>query len=158
MNEGTYGIIGVVVGTLLGTLSTMLLDRYNRSKQLYIEANRAGFHYPTGEYPEETLTGRLSIYIYNDSSLPKTFLLEKLTLENSNIIFSVISKINNELASGTVHQIAPNNGLKLIYDLHVHPDLDIKIPNIDDINAVLKYRSGKKSFHLLIPLYYYDPS
>lgn len=156
MSQGAYGIIGVVVGSLLGTVSTILLDRYNRSKQLYLEVRMAKFNYPTGQYHEEPLLGNLSLYIYNDSSLPKTFSFEKFILENSELMFTVQNKKERELANSTVHQIQPNNGIKLTYSVSIHPDVDIKIPDIDNTNAILWYTAGKRSFKLTVPLSYYD--
>jgi len=109
MNKEIYGLVGVIVGSLLGTLSAVLIDRYNRSKKLYVDATKAGFSVPMGNY--DALEGYFSLYVYNDSSLPKKFLLERLQLENSNVIFSVRPKGENSLATGTVHQISPGNGM-----------------------------------------------
>lgn len=157
MNEGIIGIIGVVIGSLLGTFSTILLDRINRFKRLYIDSSRIGFSYPTGQYSEEPLTGRFSLYLYNDSSLPKTFLLEHLKLDGENIFFTVLeAQQPSLLASATAQQIGPNNALRLIYDVVVHPDVNISIPIISDKQATLKYRVGKRSLELKMVCYYFS--
>jgi hypothetical protein len=154
MNKELYGIVGVIVGSLLGTMSTVILDRYNRSKKLYVDATKAGFSIPSGTY--DPLVGYLSIYIYNDSSLPKTFLLESLKLVNENVIFSVKRRGERDLATGIVHQIAPSNGIHFSFEVDVHPEMDFDVPDVEGKVATLTYRSGKRSESISIALFYYN--
>ena len=158
MENGMLGIVGVVVGSLLSTVSTLILDRYNRGKRIYINGSKAGFSYPTGAYSEEILSGQLSLYLYNDSSLPKSFMLENIKLSDQDIYFSVIDKSNDKPAKGIVYQVAPNSGIYMEWGLMVHPDIDFAIPDITDKIGVLKYRSGKETRTLSIPFFYFDPA
>lgn len=157
MEKEWYGIVGLVVGSLLSTVTTVLLDRYNRSKGLYIEGSKAGFAYPIGQYLEEPVTGHISVYLYNDSSLPKSFLLEHIKLVDQETYFSVLDKTTKAPARGVVQQVAPNGGLYLEWELSVHPDIDFNIPDIEGKVATLTYRSGKRTRSLSIPLFYYSP-
>lgn len=157
MEKEWYGIVGVVVGSLLSTVTTILLDRYNRSKGLYIEGTKAGFDYMTDQYAEETLTGQTSIYLYNDSSLPKSFMLEHVKVTDPDAYFYVLDRATKAPARGVVQQVAPNSGLYLEWALSIHPDADVDVPNIQGKVGTLTCRSGKKTHTLSIPLFYYPP-
>lgn len=157
MNEGLYGIIGVVVGGFLSVITTLLLDTYNRSKDLYIDVDKAIFNYYFGQYAEEPLEGSISLYIYNDSSLPKMFLLDRVILEGSEISFQVTEKSSDEKRTDFIYPIAPNDGIKLIWKLSVTPNIDFQIPNIEGRSLKLSYRSGKKIRSMTVPLIYSSP-
>lgn len=155
MSEGLYGLIGVIVGALLTPVVAAINDNINRRKKLHLEIRLAKFDYPYG-IKEEPLTGKLVLYVYNESTLPKTFVLESLKLKEANITFIITGGGQRDLASNYVHRIEPNNGIKQEYNLSIHPDWDFDIPNIENKKAVLTYTSGKERYHVDTKLSYFN--
>jgi hypothetical protein len=149
------GLIGIVIGVILGYLLPVLTSQWNKWKSLYVDVHKLHFSYPM--HMEEALITNFSVYVYNDSSLPKGFMFKSLVHEPSGLHFYLEQYENGLLIRPTVLQINPFSAENLKFKASFDPSSDMSTPDIENSNGILTYRTGKTVRQISIPMDYYSP-
>ena len=133
----------------------MITNKLNKWKSLYVDLQEINFQYPI--YREDDLKATFSIYVYNDSPLPKVFMLKSLGHEKSGCYFYLTQQENASFVKPIALLINPFSASNLNFQAKFSPTSDSDRPDLNESDGILTYRTGKMIKTLTIPLGYHSP-
>ncbi|SEW27179.1 hypothetical protein [Chitinophaga arvensicola] len=156
MNQAYFGIIGTLIGVIAGFALPNLKEIYNRRKPLYVEISKMGFSYPMSAYDD--LHCDFTIYLYNNSTILKTFLLLCTeTCSNNTAVFTVRYTGDDSRKPLDVVSVNPGSAMVLRLTATYFANGESANPDVSDENISFKFKVGEKTTIITTQSFYYSP-
>jgi len=142
MTPAAYGLIGAFGGIFLGFILNWLKEKSNKLTKLYVAIEDVTLILPVSNPYANPVEGIVTIYIYNGSSIVKSFTPVSLVVQNFKLTLKEIVLPEHLFARAV--QVLPYTAevlrIKTTYEIEPGDE----IPDMNSKNAILTYRIGKK--------------
>lgn len=142
MTPAAYGLIGAFGGIFLGFILNWLKEKSSKLTKLYVAIEDVTLILPVTNPYANPVEGIVTIYIYNGSSIVKSFTPVSLVIQNIKLTLKEV--ILPERLFARAVQVLPYTAevLRIKTTYEIEPGYEI--PDLNDKSAILTYRIGKK--------------
>jgi len=155
MTDTAIGVIGTLAGTIIGFGSSWIKEWLDKKKKLYVAiSDPAWFAEPRTR--QDTQTGYMTIYLFNSSSVNRTFIITSVTFNAYPLTYYRKMQGRHVEEVGLLI-IGPQSANNFTLQVNLYGDPDWPQVNLEGNDITISYKVGKRTYSRTVKCRYTEP-